>query len=150
MIKPVEELMGQIDNERVRADADELLTLMRRATGNEPRVWNSEMIGFGSYHYRYSTGQEGDFFDVGFAPRKNHLTVYVMSGLRGFDDLLDRLGPHRATKSALHLKSLEHIDVSALEELIRECVLHLRRVEEDLGAIPRMSEIPPRDRTGGG
>lgn len=127
-----------------RADAAELVELMREATGYEPRVWNDDTIGFGQYHYRYDSGQEGDFFTVGFSPRKDRLTLYIMSGLLGFDDILDRLGPHKATKSAVHIKRLSDVDRRALNDLIAECVRHVERVERELGAIPRMSEIPPR------
>ena len=101
-------------------------------------------IGFGRYHYRYKTGQEGDFFKVGFAPTEQHLTLYVMSGLRGFEDILDRLGSHKASKSTVKVRRLSEIDEDALAELIRECVRHLDEVEGALGAIPRMSDIPPR------
>ena len=96
-------LIDAIANDRRRADAAKLLELMSAVTGETPRVWGSDTIGFGQYHYRYKTGQEGDFFKVGFSPRKDRLTLYIMSGLRGFDDILERLGPHRAAKSAVHL-----------------------------------------------
>ena len=117
---------------------------MADVTGDRPRVWSANTIGFGQYHYRYKTGQEGDFFDVGFSPRKDRLTVYMMSGLRGFDDILARLGPHQASKSTVHIKRFADIDKGALRDLIAECVRHLRSVEESMGAIPRMSDIPPR------
>lgn len=144
MPRPVAELIQQIGDEKMRADAVELSHLMAQATGEEPVVWNSTTIGFGQYQYRYASGKEGDFFDIGFAPRKGHLTLYVMSGLAGFDDLLARLGPHESSKSTVHIKRLEDVDRAVLEELVRECVAHLRRVENELGAIPRMSDIPPR------
>ena len=72
-----------------------------------------------------------------------------MSGLRGFEDILARLGPHTSSKSTVHLKSLDGIDREALTELISECVRHLEMVEAEMGAIPRMSDIPPRS-TGAG
>lgn len=144
MPRPVAELIQQIGDEKMRADAVELTHLMAQATDEEPVVWNATTIGFGQYQYRYASGKEGDFFDIGFAPRKGHLTLYVMSGLAGFDDLLARLGPHESSKSTVHIKRLEDVDRAVLDELVRECVAHLRRVENELGAIPRMSDIPPR------
>lgn len=144
MPQAVADLVRRISDEKVRADTVELIRLMEDATGEGPTVWNTTTIGFGRYHYRYSSGQEGEFFDIGFAPRKGHLTLYVMSGLAGFDDLLSRLGPHESSKSTVHIKRLEDVDRTVLEELVRECVAHLRRVEKELGAIPRMSDIPPR------
>jgi hypothetical protein len=140
----VEAVIDAIADHRRRSDAADLLELMRDATREEARVWGADTIGFGQYHYRYPTGQEGDFFKVGFSPRKDRLTLYIMSGLRGFEDILERLGPHRAAKSAVHLKWLEDVDRQVLAELIRECVAHLDAVEEAMGAIPRMSDIPPR------
>ncbi|MDH3308732.1 MAG: DUF1801 domain-containing protein, partial [Acidimicrobiia bacterium] len=118
--------------------------LMSDATGEEPKVWGADTIGFGQYHYRYKTGQEGDFFKVGFSPRKDKLTLYIMSGVRGFDDILERLGSHQSGKSTVHLKRLGDADRQVLVELVTACVAHLDAVEAALGAIPRMSDIPPR------
>jgi hypothetical protein len=128
-----------------KTDASNLLDLMSEVTGEEPRVWGSNTVGFGQYHYRYKTGQEGDFFTVGFSPRKDRLTLYIMSGLRGFEDILERLGPHNASKSAVHLRRLDDVDRKVLIELISECVKHVDAVEKSMGAIPRMSDIPPRE-----
>lgn len=123
---------------------------MAQVTGEMPRVWSAGTIGFGQYHYRYASGQEGDFFTVGFAPKKDRITLYLMSGLRGFGDILDRLGPHTAGKSTVHLKRLDDVDRKVLAELISECVAHVAIVERMMGAIPRMSEIPPREPPGSG
>ena len=120
------------------------MAFMAEHTGKEPRVWNDNTIGYGQYHYRYKSGQEGDFFTVGFSPRRDRITLYVMSGLKGFDDILERLGPHKTGKSTVHLKRLGDVDRSVLAELITECVAHVAAVERSMGAIPRMSEIPPR------
>ena len=140
----VREILDGIGHADRRSDAATLIEVMSQVTGEEAHVWSEGTIGFGRYHYRYGSGQEGDFFQIGLAPRKDKLTVYVMSGLRGFEDILERLGPHTAGKSTVHLRSLEGIDRSALVELISECVRHLRSVETAMGAIPRMSDIPPR------
>lgn len=142
------EKLSSIKDESLRSDAFQLVELLRQETGEDPELWNSNTIGFGRYHYRYATGREGDFFEIGFAPRAGHLTLYVMSGLRGFEDILDRLGPHEASKSTIHVKGLTDLDLDVLRELAKECVAHLRWVESELGAIPRMSEIPPRSRGG--
>lgn len=140
----VREIIDSVSHADRRADAATLIEIMTEVTRETPRVWGAGTIGFGRYHYRYASGQEGDFFQIGLAPRRDKLTLYVMSGLRGFDDILERLGPHTAGKSTVHLKSLDGIDRTALAELISECVHHLEWVEAQLGSIPRMSEIPPR------
>lgn len=133
-----------VAHEGRRQDAGAQLGLMAEVTGEEPRVWSANTIGFGQYHYRYKTGHEGDFFTVGFSPRKARITLYIMSGLRGFEDILERLGPHQASKSTVHIKRLDDVDREVLTELITECVSHIESVEKALGAIPRMSDIPPR------
>ena len=140
----VQSVIDSVARDGRRKDALALLDLLTEVTGEPPKVWSSNTIGFGQYHYRYASGQEGDFFTVGFSPRKDRLTLYVMSGLRGFDDILERLGKYRATKSAIHLKRLGDVDEAVLRELIVECVNHVQAVEREMGAIPRMSEIPPR------
>lgn len=138
------DVIDAVAHEGRRQDAAALVELMEQVTGETPKVWSAGTIGFGQYHYRYKTGQEGDFFNVGFAPRKDKITLYIMSGLRGFDDILERLGPHQASKSTVHIKRLHDVDQEVLVELVAECVAHIERVEKELGAIPRMSEIPPR------
>lgn len=144
-LDPVRQVIDAIGHQGRREDAAALTALIAEATGEEPKVWSAGTIGFGQYHYRYEkTGQEGDFFDIGFAPRKDKITLYVMSGLRGFDDILERLGRHQASKSTIHFRRLDDLDRNVLVELVTECVAHLRKVEADLGAIPRMSDIPPR------
>lgn len=140
----VDAVIGDIADPARSEDAMTLLRIMGESTGEQPRLWSSNTIGFGQYHYKYASGQEGDFFKIGFSPRSNNITIYVMSGLRGFDDILERLGRHQASKSTVKIKRLGDVNIAALVDLITECVRHLDEVVRDLGAIPRMSEIPPR------
>lgn len=135
--------IAAIADDQRRTDAADLLALMAEVTGEKPVMWGKS-IGFGKYHYKYKSGQEGDFFKIGFAVGARELTVYAMSGLRGFDDILSKLGPHRSSKSCVYLKRLGDVDRDVLAELISECVRHLDAVEQELGAVPRMSDIPPR------
>ena len=107
---------------------------MRRATGEKPVMWGPSIVGFGSYHYRYESGREGDWMLAGFSPRKRELTVYVMAGFEGAEKILARLGPHRASAgSCLYLKRLADIDLAALEELVRTSVARLRRAHPEPG-----------------
>ena len=98
---------------------------MRRVTGDEPAMWGPSIVGFGSYHYKYASGREGDWMKVGFSPRKQQLTLYIMSGFSRFDELMGRLGKHSTGKSCLYIKRLEDVDLGVLEELVRESVAHL-------------------------
>jgi len=115
----VEAFLAAIPDEGRRAECREVADLMRRITGVDPRIWGKGMVGFGRYHYRYESGREGEWFLTGFAPRKKDLTVYVLPGLEGFTEILERLGRHRTGRSCLYLRSLEDVDRGVLEELIQ-------------------------------
>ncbi len=97
-----------------------MLALMKRVTGEEPVMWGDSIVGFGSYHYRYASGREGDWPLAGFSPRKRALTVYIMSGFAKHDQLLSRLGKHATGKSCLYINRLEDVDMEVLRELV-EC-----------------------------
>lgn len=109
-----------------RADAFVLLDMMARVTGEQPRLWGPSIIGFGSYHYRYESGREGDAPLAAFSPRKAAMVVYVMTGFHGADALLARLGKHRTGKSCLYLGALGEIDRDVLKELITRSVRTIR------------------------
>jgi len=100
-----------------RRDADTLVALMQRVTGQEPRLW-ATIIGFGQYHYRYASGREGDAPAAGFAPRKAATTLYVMDGVDSHRDLLDRLGPHTTGVSCIYVKDLGEVDLGVLETIV--------------------------------
>lgn len=117
MSDEVESLLAGVTPPEPQADARALAALMARVTGVAPDRWGT-MIGFGRYHYRYESGREGDAMRIGFAPRKAELVLYVMGGFPGHEDLLARLGRHRAGKSCLYLKRLGDADPAVLEALI--------------------------------
>lgn len=121
----VEAFLNRIPDETKRRDAFTVLELMRQATQEEPVMWGDSIVGFGSYHYKYASGREGDWFLIGFSPRKQNLTLYIMDGFDGYDELLQALGKHRTGKSCLYLKRLAQIHLPALEELIQRSVQHM-------------------------
>jgi hypothetical protein len=102
------------------ADTHVLIDLMQRISGAEPKLWNQGTIGFGTYHYKYGTGREGDALVIGFYPRKNKITVYVMDGTHRYSDLLAKLGKHAITGYCLYIKQLADVDLSVLEQILRE------------------------------
>jgi hypothetical protein len=115
----VDHFIAGVDGETKRADCRTLIEIMTRATGAEPVMWGPSIVGFGSYHYRYASGREGDWMLAGFSPRKRELTVYVMAGFEGAGELLARLGAHRASSgSCLYIKRLSDIDIDVLEEIV--------------------------------
>lgn len=120
----VEAFLAGIESDRRRDEAHEVIALMREVTGEEPVMWGPSMIGFGSVHYRYATGREGDYFAAGFSPRKSALTVYLTQGFASWDDLLGRLGPHTTGQSCLYLKRLDAVDLGVLRELVEKSYRH--------------------------
>ncbi|WP_372592827.1 DUF1801 domain-containing protein [Actinotalea sp.] len=110
---------------RRREEAFVLLDLMRRVTGEEPVMWGPSIVGFGTYHYRYPTGREGDVAAAGFSPRKAAHTIYLMDGVDRHAEALDRLGPHTVGKGCLYLKRLDGLDLDALEDIVRSSYLAL-------------------------
>jgi hypothetical protein len=111
-------LIDSIEDDRKREDAARLLRLMADATGEPPKLWGSAMIGFGSFHYRYASGREGDTMKVGFAPRKTALTLYGLQGHTRSEELLSALGTHSLGKGCVYLKRLDDVDPDVLRELV--------------------------------
>lgn len=116
--QPVHDYLSGIQPQKRRRDADTLLTLMKRATGEDPRLWGS-IVGYGEYHYRYESGREGDAPAAGFAPRKAASTIYVVDGVGAHSDLLERLGPHTTGVGCIYIKDLAAVDLDILEEIVR-------------------------------
>lgn len=113
-------------DEGKRADAKALIRMMQRATGEKPKLWGPSVIGFGSYHYVYESGREGDMPVIGFSPRKAATVLYIMTGFRGADALLARLGKHSTGKACLYIKKLADVDQEVLAELIAKSVAAVR------------------------
>lgn len=123
----VEAFLESVENQRRREDAFTVLDLMKRVTGQEPVMWGGSIVGFGSYHYKYESGREGDWFVAGFSPRVQALTLYIMSGFSKHDELRSKLGKHTTGKSCLYIKKLDDVDMEVLEELVRRSVEHVSR-----------------------
>ena len=123
----VTDFINSIDDREKRSDARKVAAMMRRATGKRARMWGTSIVGFGTYHYKYASGREGDFFLTGFSPRKQALTVYIMAGFSRFDRLMKKLGKHKKGKSCLYVKRLADVDQGVLEQLINESVKFMRK-----------------------
>ena len=122
----VDAFIDAVDDEGRRADCRVVAGLMAQITGAEGVMWGSSIVGFGTYHYRYASGREGDFFEAGFSPRKRALTIYVMAGFSEYDDLLARLGKHTTGKSCLYVKRLADVDLDVLREILTRSVAFIR------------------------
>lgn len=114
----VAEHLEKVRSAKRRRDAETMIGLMRRVTGEEPRMW-ATVIGYGQYHYKYASGREGDAPAAGFAPRAAATTVYLNDGVGAHADLLAKLGPHTTGVGCLYLKDLTDIDLDVLETIVR-------------------------------
>jgi hypothetical protein len=121
----VTEFLAAVTDPKRRADAEEACALIADVTGTQPAMWGTSIVGFGAYHYKYASGQEGDWPAVGLAPRKAALTLYLSSGFDGAEELRSRLGPHSIGKSCLYVKRLADVDTGVLRELIGNAFRHL-------------------------
>ena len=115
---PVEAFLASVEHPVRRQDAATVLELMRDVTGQEPVMWGPSIIGFGSYHYKYASGREGDAAAVGFSPRKGNLALYGLTYAPEAAPLLERLGKHKTGAACLYVNKLADIDLAVLKELI--------------------------------
>jgi len=120
-----------VAHERRRKDGLRMLEIMQEETAWPPQMWGESIVGFGSYHYKYASGREGDMLRIGFSPRKQSLTLYIAQGFEGFGDLMERLGPHKTSKACLYITRLENIDESVLRTLIQKSLVYM---DEKYGA----------------
>ena len=117
----ISEFLGKIENKRRQADSIQLLSILEEESGYEPKLIGS-IIGFGTYHYKYETGLEGDSSVVAFSPRKQNLVIYIMPGFSTYQEILGRLGKHKQGKSCLYINKLTDLDLTVLRELIKRSV----------------------------
>ena len=123
----VTEFVNAIEPAEKRADARKIAAMMRRATGKRAKMWGPSIVGYGTYHYKYASGREGDFIVTGYAPRKQALTVYIMAGFSRYGALMKKLGKYKTGKSCLYIKRLADVDEAILEKLINESVKYMRK-----------------------
>ena len=123
----VEKFLNSVDNKKRKEDSFRVLELMKKITKKEPEMWGPSIIGFGSYHYKYESGREGDWFITGFSPRKQNLSLYIMSGFGKYNEILSQLGKHKTGKSCPYINKLDDVDLKVLEKLIRESVNYMSK-----------------------
>jgi hypothetical protein len=118
------------DSEQKKADSFRLIELMRKWSGEEPKMWGPSIIGFGTYHYKYASGHEGDAPVLGFSPRKAALTLYVFSPSEDNMHLLEGLGKYKISKACIYVKKLADIDLDVLERLCRYSIAYISEHHE--------------------
>jgi len=120
----VTSFLDSIEDEIQRQDSYTLISIMKGITGEEPVMWGPSIIGFGSYHYKYDSGREGDMMLTGFSPRRQSLSLYMLAGFNKYEALLQKLGKHKTGKSCLYIKRLTEINMDVLTELIKASYTH--------------------------
>jgi hypothetical protein len=127
----VSKFLAKVKDPQKRADSQAIVRMMQEITGEGPAMWGSSIVGFGSYHYKYASGREGDMPIAGFSPRKESLTLYIMSGFKRYDELLRNLGKYKTSKACLYIKRLDDVHVPTLKALIRESVKVMRKLPRE-------------------
>lgn len=122
----VKEFLEKLESEEKKVDSYKLLEIFRQESGEEPLMWGGSIIGYGTYHYVYSSGREGDWMLTGFSPRKNQFSLYIMAGFEHYSELMEKLGKYKTGKSCLYIRKLSDVDESVLRQLIRESVTYMR------------------------
>jgi len=123
----VEDFLNKVENQKKREDSFKILELLKNLTGEEPKMWGGSMVGFGTYHYKYASGQEGDWMVNGFSPRREALTIYLMTGFTIHEELLEKLGKFKTGKSCLYIKKLEDVNPDVLSEIIVKSVDFMKK-----------------------
>ena len=115
------DFINSVEHEGRKQDALEILNMMQQITGESPKMWGTSIIGFGTLHYKYKSGREGDWFKCGFSPRKSKISMYLMGcDISKAQNLLNKLGKHKTGKGCLYINKLTDINQDVLKELIKE------------------------------
>ena len=122
----VKDFLNAVEHPVKKADSFRLLELMTEVTGVAPTMWGDSIVGFDTYHYVYASGREGDWPIVGFSPRKQNISLYIMPGFNNFGPLLEKLGKHKVSKACLYINKLADVDEVVLKELITQSVKYMR------------------------
>ena len=122
----VDAYIDAVEDAQKRANCRAVAAMMAEVTGAPARMWGPSIVGFGTYHYRYASGREGDFMETGFAARKRAITLYIMAGFSEYGDLLAKLGKHDTGKSCLYVKRLADVDQAVLREMVERSVAWIR------------------------
>ena len=126
----VKEFLNQIPDKERRDDCFAIAKMMEEATGAKAKMWGPSIVGFGTFHYKYDSGREGDWLLTGFSPRKNDLTLYLMMGFEQHRELMQQLGKHKTSKSCLYIKRLSDVHVPTLKKLIKASLKQLREYQK--------------------
>jgi hypothetical protein len=123
----VVEFLNSIGDEQRKLDCLVLIELFKEITNESPKMWGTSIVGFGSYHYKYDSGREGDSCLIGFSPRKQNLTIYITAGFKEYDDIMQELGKYKIGSSCLYVKRLSDINTAKLKELANSSIAFIKK-----------------------
>jgi nucleoid DNA-binding protein len=121
----VDKFLDSVKDETKKADCLKVKALMEEISGEPAKMWGNSIVGFGTYHYKYESGREGDFMKMGFSPRAQNVTLYIMPGFDRYEDLMNKLGKFKTGKSCLYVKKLVDVDEEVLKDLITESYAYM-------------------------
>jgi uncharacterized protein DUF1801 len=121
----VDDFLNSIMDEQIRQDCWTIADIMQKATRAKPKMWGASIVGFGSFHYKYASGREGDWMLTAFSPRKKNITIYVWPGFEGYHELMAGLGKHSCGKACIYIKRLSDVDLPTLKKIIAGSVKHM-------------------------
>ncbi len=124
----VSDFLSEVTPLEKQQDCFKILEILQEETKEAPKLWGGNMIGFGTYHYKYESGREGDWFVTGFAPRAQNITIYLLCGLDTQSELMQKLGKYKIGKSCLYIKNLDDIDITVLRKMVQFNIIEVKRI----------------------
>ena len=124
----VDDFVNNVKDEIKRKDSFDLIKLIKKQTGLEPKMWGPSIVGFGSYHYKYDSGHEGDSPLVGFSPRASAITLYLSGHFEKREELLEKLGKHKTDKGCIYVKKLDDVSIETLQKMITNHIKHIQKL----------------------
>ena len=126
--KSVDEFIKKIEDPEKQKASRQILEILNEISKKKAKMWGDSIIGFGKYHYKYASGREGDWMRIGFSPRKQYLTLYIIDGFDKHNKLLEKLGKFKTGKSCLYIKKLQDININILKELMKNSLLNMEKL----------------------
>jgi len=126
--KSVDDFINKIEDPKKQEASKRILEILKDISRKKAEMWGDSIIGFGKYHYKYATGREGDWMRIGFSPRKQYLTLYIIDGFDKHTKLLEKLGKYKTGKSCLYIKKLQDIDINILKELLEKSLQNMNKL----------------------
>lgn len=128
----VKDYVASLDDGQTAKDSRALIEMMQKISGHPPKLWNVATVGFDTYHYKYKSGHEGNCHVIGFYPRKNKITIYLMDGIQRHSKLLPQLGKHTTSKACLYINRLSDIKLPILEQIVKHSYDYIKSQDENM------------------